>query len=69
MNKKENTSKIIHFKTWACLQRIIVVMQVHGTSVDLLQVGHESAQSSALGWCTCIMRDTAKQSAYIGNAY
>ena len=44
-------------------------MQVHGTSVDLLQVGHQPAQSSALGWCTCIMRDTLKQPAYIGNAY
>lgn len=69
MNKIELLSKIIHFKTRACLQRIIVVMQVHGTSVDLLQIGHQPAQFSALGWCTCIMRDTAKQAAYIGNAY
>ena len=44
-------------------------MQVHGTSVDLLQVGHQPAQSLALGWCTCIMRNTAKQAADIGNAY
>ena len=44
-------------------------MQVHGTSVDLLQVCHQPAQFSALGWCTCIMRDTAKQAADIGNAY
>ena len=44
-------------------------MQVHWTSVDLLQVGHQPAQSSALGGCTCIMRNTAKQAADIGNAY
>ena len=69
MKTKEDISKIIHFKTRACLQRIIVVMQVHGTSVYLLQVCHQPAQFSALGWCTCIMRDTAKQAADIGNAY
>ena len=44
-------------------------MQVHGTSVDLLQVGHQPPQSSALGWCTCVMRDSVKQPADIGNAY
>ena len=44
-------------------------MQVHGTSVDLLQVFHQPAQFSALGWCTCIMRDTIKPPADIGNAY
>lgn len=44
-------------------------MQVHGTSVDLLQVGHQPAQSSALGWCTCVMWNTAKKAADIGNAY
>lgn len=66
---KEDISKIIHLKTWACLQRIIVVMQVHGTSVDLLQVGYQPAQFSALGWCTCVLRDTMTQPADIGNAY
>lgn len=69
MNKKEDISKIIHFKTWACLQRIIVVMQVHGTSVALLQEVHQPVQFSALGWCTCIMWNTVKQPADIGNAY
>ena len=44
-------------------------MQVHGTSVDLLQVCHQPVQFSALGWCTCVLRDTIAQPADIGNAY
>ena len=45
------------------------MVQVYGTSVDFFQVFHQPAQLSALGWCTCIMRDTIKQPADIGNAY
>ena len=44
-------------------------MQVYGTSVDLLQVCHQPAQSLALRWCTRVVWNTAKQAADIGNAY